>query len=119
MGPIVSATVLCAWSHPGRCRSDASFASLAGVAHPASSGLTARYGLNRCGDRQLSRALHVIALFRLRHDPAIRAYAEGTAPTRLVTRPAASGVSSNADSRSWPSGTSGAPGSMRGEGSEG
>ena len=32
IGPIVAATVLCAWSHPGRCRNEAAFASLAGVA---------------------------------------------------------------------------------------
>ncbi|MGV9372336.1 MULTISPECIES: transposase [Micromonospora] len=39
MGPIVAATVLTAWSHPGRCRNDAAFAMLAGVAPiPASSG---------------------------------------------------------------------------------
>lgn len=77
VGPIVAATVLCAWSHPGRCRNDAAFANLAGVAPiPASSGLTTRYRLNRCGDRQLNRALHVIALSRLRYDPATRAYAE-------------------------------------------
>jgi transposase len=30
VGPIVAATVLCAWSHPGRCRSDAAFAMLGG-----------------------------------------------------------------------------------------
>lgn len=77
IGPIVAATVLCAWSHPGRCRNDAAFASLAGVAPiPASSGLTSRHRLNRCGDRQLNRALHVIALSRLRYDPTTRAYAE-------------------------------------------
>jgi hypothetical protein len=35
-----------------------------------------RHRLNRCGDRQLNRALHVIALCRLRYDPATRAYAE-------------------------------------------
>jgi transposase len=50
---------------------------LAGTAPtPASSGQTVRYRLNRSGDRQLNRALHVIALSRLRHDPATRAYAE-------------------------------------------
>ena len=32
VGPIVAATVLCAWSHPGRCRNEAAFANLAGVA---------------------------------------------------------------------------------------
>jgi hypothetical protein len=77
VGPIVAATVLCAWSHPGRVRHEAAFASLAGVAPiPASSGLTTRYRLNRCGDRQLNRALHVVALTRLRHDPATQAYAK-------------------------------------------
>ena len=77
IGPIVAAVVLCAWSHPGRCRNEAAFANLAGVAPiPASSGQTTRYRLNRCGDRQLNRALHVIALTRLRYDPATRAYTE-------------------------------------------
>jgi hypothetical protein len=77
VGPIVAAVVLCAWSHPGRCRSEAAFANLAGVAPiPASSGLTTRHRLNRCGDRQLNRALHTIAICRLRYDPATRAYAE-------------------------------------------
>jgi transposase len=77
VGPIVAATVLTSWSHPGRCRDEAAFAMLAGAAPiPASSGQTVRYRLNRSGDRQLNRALHVIALSRLRHDPATRAYAE-------------------------------------------
>jgi transposase len=77
VGPIVAAVVLCAWSHPGRCRSDAAFANLAGVAPiPASSGQTVRYRLNRCGDRQLNRALHVVVVHRMRHDPATRAYVE-------------------------------------------
>jgi len=77
VGPIVAATVLCAWSHAGRFRDDAAFANLAGVAPiPASSGLTTRYRLNRYGDRQLNWALHVVVLCRLRHDPATRAYAE-------------------------------------------
>jgi transposase len=77
VGPIVAATVLTSWSHPGRCRHEAAFAMLAGTAPiPASSGQTVRYRLNRAGDRQLNRALHVIALSRLRHDPATRDYAE-------------------------------------------
>lgn len=77
VGPIVAATILCAWSHPGRFRHEAAFANLAGVAPiPASSGLTTRYRLNRCGDRQLNRALHVIVLSRLRRDPDTRAYAQ-------------------------------------------
>lgn len=77
IGPIIAATVLCAWSHPGRLRSDAAFAMLAGTAPiPASSGLTNRHRLNRSGDRQLNRAIHTIVLSRLRFDPATRAYAE-------------------------------------------
>jgi transposase len=77
IGPIVAATVLTSWSHPGRCRDEAAFAMLAGTAPiPASSGQTVRYRLNRAGDRQLNRALHVITLSRLRHDPTTRAYAE-------------------------------------------
>lgn len=76
VGPIVAADVLCAWSHPGRCRSDAAFASLAGVAPlEASSGLTTRHRLSRRGDRQLNRALHVIAMSRLLYDPETQAYA--------------------------------------------
>ena len=60
VGPIVAATVLCAWSHPGRIHSEAAFAMLAGVAPiPANSGqVTTRYRLNRYGDRQLNGAPH-------------------------------------------------------------
>jgi len=77
VGPIVAASVLCAWSHPGRCPSDAAFAMLGGAAPiPASSGQTVRVRLNRFGDRQLNQALHVIVLTRLRYDPATRAYAQ-------------------------------------------
>jgi transposase len=77
VGPIVAATVLTAWSHPGRCRDDAAFAMLAGVAPiPASSGKTVRYRLNRSGDRQLNRALHTVTLTRLQRDPRTRAYAD-------------------------------------------
>ena len=78
VGPIVAATVLCAWSHPGRIRSEAAFAMLAGTAPiPANSGqTTTRYRLNRHGDRQLNRALHTAVLSRLRHHPATQAYAQ-------------------------------------------
>jgi transposase len=62
---------------PGRCRNDAVFAMLAGAAPiPASSEQTIRYRLDRGGDRQLNRALQVIILSRLRHDPATRTYAQ-------------------------------------------
>jgi transposase len=76
VGPIVAANVLCAWSHAGRCRTDAAFAMLGGAAPiPASSGQTVRHRLNRSGDRHLNQALHLIVLTRLAHDPATRAYA--------------------------------------------
>lgn len=78
VGPIVAATILCAWSHPGRFRSEAAFAMLAGTAPiPANSGqVTTRHRLNRHGDRQLNRALHTVAVVRLRQDPATKAYAK-------------------------------------------
>ena len=78
VGPIVAATVLCAWSHPGRVRDEAAFAMLAGVAPlPANSGkTTTRYRLNRYGDRQLNRALHTIVLSRQRYDQATKDYTE-------------------------------------------
>jgi len=78
IGPIVAATVLCAWSHPGRVHSEAAFAMLAGAAPiPANSGqVTTRYRLNRHGDRRLNRALHTIVITRTTCDPATRAYIE-------------------------------------------
>jgi transposase len=75
VGPIVAAQLLVAWSHPGRLRSEACFARLAGVAPiPASSGQTTRHRLSRGGDRQLNRALHTVILHRRHHDPATRDY---------------------------------------------
>ena len=77
VGPTTAATVLTAWSHPGRVRSDAAFAMLAGTAPiPASSGKTVRHRLNHSGNRQLNRALHVIAVSRMRYDPTTRAYTQ-------------------------------------------
>jgi transposase len=76
VGPIVAATVLCAWSHPGRFRSEGAFAMLAGTAPiPASSGMTVRHRLNRRGDRQLNQAIHVIVNTRLQRDDKTKAYA--------------------------------------------
>jgi len=77
IGTIVAAQVLISWSHPGRIRSEAAFAMLAGTAPiPASSGLRTRHRLNRSGDRQLNRALHVVALSRTRYHQATRDYIE-------------------------------------------
>jgi transposase len=90
IGPIVAAIVLCAWSHPGRIHSEAAFAMLAGAAPiPATSGqVTTRHRLNRYGDRQLNRALHTIALSRIRyHQPTAnyveRRTAEGKTPREI------------------------------------
>lgn len=75
VGSVVAANVLIAWSHPGRVRTEAAFAAIAGTCPiPASSGNTTRYRLNRGGDRRLNHALHTIALVRMRVDPATRAY---------------------------------------------
>lgn len=77
IGPITAAQLLISWSHPGRLRSEAAFARLAGVAPiPASSGKTIRHRLDRGGDRHLNRALHTIILSRRQHDPATIAYLE-------------------------------------------
>ena len=75
VGPVVAAQPLISWSHPGRVRNEAAFASLAGVAPlEASSGLTSRHRLNRGGDRALNRALHTVAITRARCHPETRAY---------------------------------------------
>ena len=75
VGPICAAELLVAWSEPGRLRSEAAFARLAGVAPiPASSGKLVRYRLDRGGDRRLNRALHTIVLCRRRLDPETKAY---------------------------------------------
>jgi transposase len=89
VGVITAAQLLSSWSHPGRFRSEAAFASHAGVAPiPASSGQLIRHRLNRGGDRQLNRALHTIALSRLNHHPETRCYAtrranEGKTPREI------------------------------------
>jgi transposase len=91
IGPVTAAITLAAWSHPGRLRSEAAFAALAGVNPiPASSGRTTRYRLNRGGDRTLNSALHVIATSRQRcHRPTkdyiARRTTEGRTP-REITR---------------------------------
>jgi transposase len=77
IGPVSAAQAIVSWSHPGRCRSDAAFAALAGACPiPASSGRTVRHRLNRGGDRALNRALHDIALTRCRSCPRTRAYCD-------------------------------------------
>jgi transposase len=75
IGTISAAQILCSWSHPGRLRSEAAFARLAGVAPiEASSGVVKRHRLNRAGDRQLNRALHTVVLSRLTYHGETKAY---------------------------------------------
>ena len=58
-----------------RFPTDGHFARHTGTAPiPASSGNTQRHRLHRGGDRQLNRAIHIIALSRARTDPETRAY---------------------------------------------
>ena len=77
VGAYTAAVVITAWSHPGRIRDEAAFASLAGVNPiPASSGNTIRHCLNRGGDRRLNKALHIITITRMTHDPNTKAYVE-------------------------------------------
>jgi transposase len=77
LGALSLAQVLLSWSHAGRIRSEAAFAMLSGTAPiPVSSGRTDRYRLNRLGDRQLNRALHMVAVTRMRSHPPTLAYVE-------------------------------------------
>ncbi len=65
VGPINGAQILITFSHPGRFRSHAAFAAIAGTSPlEASSGRTTRHRLNRTGDRQLNAAIHRIVLTR-------------------------------------------------------
>ena len=111
VGPHSAAQLVLSWSHPGRIRSEAAFARLAGAAPiPASSGQTIRYRLDRSGDRKLNRALHLILVTRKRTHPPTRAYIErriqegktrreATAASS-ATSPATSTAYSNTD-RHW------------------
>ncbi len=74
-GPLTAAILIGQTAGAQRFKSDAHFARLAGVAPiPVSSGRTDRHRLDRGGNRQLNRALHVIAITRGRLDPGTRAY---------------------------------------------
>uniref|UniRef100_UPI003570F86C transposase n=1 Tax=Streptomyces sulfonofaciens TaxID=68272 RepID=UPI003570F86C len=80
VGPITAAQILVRWSHRGRFRSEAAFASFAGVSPiPASSGLTNRHRLNRSlpGRR---RGEHGLA-------GAVTGFVSGSRAPRRATRP--------------------------------
>lgn len=89
IGYVTAAAFYIAWSHPGRCPSEAAFARLGGTSPvEATSGQNqTRHRLNRGGDRQLNRALYHVAITKQRCDPATKAYiarrtAEGKPRTR-------------------------------------
>jgi transposase len=76
LGTDHAATLLIvAGDNPERLGSEASFASLCGVSPvEASSGEVVRHRLNRGGNRDANRALHLICVVRLRIDERTRAY---------------------------------------------
>ena len=76
VGPDTAAALLiAAGDNPDRLRSEASFAHLCGAAPvQASSGKVLRHRLNPGGNRDANRALHVVALNRMRRDPRTRGY---------------------------------------------
>jgi transposase len=75
VGPICAAQLIVSSGEPGRMRSEAAFAALAGTSPvEASSGPSRRHRLNRGGDRQLNCALHRIALTRTRLHAETAAY---------------------------------------------
>jgi transposase len=67
--------LIVAGDNPQRLRSEASFASLCGVAPiEASSGKVVRHRLNRGGNREANRALYMICLARMRRDRRTQEY---------------------------------------------
>jgi len=65
IGPVTAAQAIISFSHPGRCRSEAAFAKLAGTSPlEVSTGQTERHRLNQGGDRALNPAIHIIARTR-------------------------------------------------------
>jgi transposase len=77
VGPVCGAQLLVSSGDPYRMASEASFAALAPTSPvEAPSGRQRRHRLNRGGDRQLNRALDVIALARIHHHAETPAYYE-------------------------------------------
>jgi len=76
VGVDTAATLLVAvGEEPQRLRSEAAFAHMCGVAPiPASSGKVVRHRLNRRGNRDANRALHVVATERMSRDERTREY---------------------------------------------
>ena len=85
-----AALLTVAGDNPQRLKSEASFASLCGVSPiEASSGKVVRHRLNRGGDRDANRALHLICIVRMRQDGRTREYvarrtAEGKSKREII-----------------------------------
>jgi transposase len=89
VGPVCAAQLVVSSGDPARMASEASFAALAGTSPvDASSGQQQRHRLNRGGDRQLNRALHVIALTRVRYHGETAAYHQRLLASGKTTREA-------------------------------
>jgi transposase len=91
IGTDSAATLLIvAGDNPQRLRSEATFASLCGVAPiEASSGKVVRHRLNRGGNREANRALYMICLARMRRDYRTQEYvarrtAEGKSKREII-----------------------------------
>jgi transposase len=76
VGYVTAAAFYLAWSHPGRCHSEAAYARLGGTAPvEVTSGQNQdRHRLNRGGDRQLNWALYFVAVTRQRCCPITKDY---------------------------------------------
>jgi len=74
-GTVTAAIIIGHTAGAQRFPTNGHFARHCGTAPiPASSGKIQRHRLHRGGDRQLNRAIHIIALSRARTDPATRSY---------------------------------------------
>jgi transposase len=89
VGPVCAAQLLVSSGDPNRMGNEASFAALAGTSPlDASSGQQRRHRLNRGGDRQLNRALHMIALARIHHHAETTGYYQRLLATGKTAREA-------------------------------
>ena len=88
-GTITAAIMIGHTAGAQRFATDAAFARHTGTAPiPASSGNTTRHRLHRGGDRQLNRAIHIMALCRAKTDPATRLYLDRKAAEGKTKREA-------------------------------
>jgi transposase len=76
VGPVSAATILDAYSHPGRIHSQDAFARMAGIAPlPVQSGKSGHHRLNRGQNRALNEAFYTIVKTRLIYHADTIAYA--------------------------------------------